>query len=166
METAIATRMNTKKSEVLAKRSEFRDLIISFTKTLSGIHGITFGDNDNYPLTHKFTNGIYIRQIAMPAGTVCVGKIHRHEHPNFLLKGRVTVVTEEGGIQELTAPVSMISPAGTQRAVYVHEDAIWTTIHSNPDNLTDLDELEELIIAKSYNDLPDIIQKELLCHGF
>ena len=137
-----------------------RNTIKMFADKLATIEGVTYGDNVNCPLTHTFSDGIYVREIFMPAGTVCVGKIHRHEHPNMLMKGRVTVVTEEGGITELQAPMSMISPAGTQRAVFVHEDTIWITIHHNPDNETDIDKIEEFVIAKSYDELPDNTVKE------
>ncbi len=149
----------------LAEKYEFRDRITNFANTLLKVPGITQGDNKNCPLKHRFTDGIYVREIFMPANTVCVGKIHKHEHPNFLMKGRVTVVTEEGGIEELIAPRIMISPAGTQRAVYVHEDTVWVTIHHNPDNETDLGKIEEFVIAKSYDDIPDVITKELVCPG-
>ena len=151
----------TKGSDV-ARKMECREKITGFADTLMKMPGITLGDNANCPLKHSFVDGIYVREIFMPAGTVCVGKIHRHAHPNFLMKGRVTVVTEEGGMSELKAPLSMISPAGTQRAVYVHEDATWFTIHNNPDNLTDLEELEELIIAKSFDEITDVIESEVL----
>ena len=149
----------------MAIRDYFRGEITEFANRLSKVPGITFGDNANCPLKHTFADGIYVREIFMPAGTVCVGKIHRHEHPNFLMKGRVTVVTEDGGLQELSAPMAIISPAGTQRAVYVHEDTTWITVHRNPDNETDIDKIEEFVIAKSYDELPDLTQKELLCHG-
>jgi len=158
---ATVKQMNEEASNTLASKTEYRSKITMFADTLAKIPGITFGDNKKCPLKHSFVDGIYVREIFMPAGTVCVGKIHRHAHPNFLMKGRVTVVTEEGGIEELQAPLSMISPAGTQRAVYVHEDCIWITVHSNPDNLRDLVEIEDFVIAKSYNELPDIITKEL-----
>ena len=161
METATIQRMDIKESEKLDKKRKFRMLITDFAKALSQVPGITFGDNAKCPLTHKFVDGIYVREIFMPKGTVCVGKIHKHRHPNFLMKGRVTVVTEEGGVEQLTAPLSMISPAGTQRAVYVHEDTIWITVHSNPDNETDLEKIEDFVIAKTYDELPDIIKKEL-----
>jgi hypothetical protein len=43
-----------------------------------------------------------------------------------------------------------ISPAGTKNAVYVHEDAVWITIHLNPENLTDIDALEEQLVTTTY----------------
>ena len=138
-----------------------RHKIQEFAEALLKIPGITRGDNENCPLTHEFVDGIYVRTIFMPAGTVCVGKIHRHRHPNFLMKGRATVVTEDGGMEDLTAPLRMISPAGTQRAVFVHEDTEWTTIHHNPDNVEDLEEIESFVIAKTFDELPEYTQKEL-----
>ena len=152
-------------NNTLTNRDMFRGIISDFASMLKTVPGITLGDNKHCPLKHTFSDGIYVREIHMPAGTVCVGKIHRHDHPNFIMKGRVTVVTEEGGIEELTAPMSIISPAGTQRAVYVHEETIWITVHHNPDNITDLAKLEEFIIATSYDDVPDGIEKELICLG-
>jgi hypothetical protein len=146
----------------LAEKFIVRDAIRNFATKLLEMPGITLGDNENCPLTHRFTDGIYTREIFMPAGTVCVGKIHRHEHPNFLMSGKVTVVTEDGGIEEIEGPKVMISPPGTQRAVYVHTDTVWVTVHHNPDNERDLDKIESFVIAKSYDELPDVITKELI----
>ena len=74
----------------------------------------------------------------MPAGVLCTGRIHKHSHPNFLMKGKVTVLTEEGE-KTITAPCAMISGAGTKRVVYVHEEAVWSTVHAtektNPDDI-------------------------------
>jgi hypothetical protein len=142
-----------------------RDVITEFAIKLAKVDGITYGDNENCPLTHTFADGIYMREIFMPKGTVCVGKIHKHEHPNFLMQGKVTFVTEDGGMQTIEAPMTMISPAGTQRAVYVHEDTVWVTIHANPTNETDLEKIEDFTIVGSHLELPDNILKEKPCLG-
>ena len=44
----------------------------------------------------------------------------------------------------------MISKAGTKRALYAETDLVWTTIHANPTNTEDLEELEKDIIAPTY----------------
>ena len=103
------------------------------------------------PLKHTFSDGIYVREIFIPAGMFIVGKIHKHDHPNFLLKGEVIVVTEDG-TEELVGPLSMISKAGTKRALYAKTDLVWTTVHANPTNTEDLKELEKEIIAPTYLD--------------
>lgn len=98
---------------------------------------------------HYFAKGIYIRTIFSPAGTVIVGKEHKTEHFYVVLTGKVRVTTDNG-VVELDAtkngPQVLTCPIGTKRAVFVMEDAWRMNVHSNPDNLTDLDELESLLI--------------------
>jgi hypothetical protein len=129
---------------------EKRAEILKIEKTISECPQAYFGDNERCPLFHSFADGVYVREIQIPAGELLVGKIHRHSHPNFLLHGKVTVITEEGGQETLTAPCYMISPAGTKRAVYVHEDCSWVTVHVTDE--TDLEKIEEYVIAKDYDD--------------
>jgi hypothetical protein len=76
-----------------------------------------------------------------------VTKIHKITHPYFILKGEVSVLTEEGVVR-LKAPYSGITKAGTKRIVYVHEDTIWITVHVT--NETDIAKIEEQVIAKDY----------------
>ncbi len=102
------------------------------------------------PLQHVFAPGAYARTIFIPAGTVIVGKIHKHRHLNILSKGRVSVLTESGGMQDLEGPLTMVSDPGTKRAVYAHTDTTWTTIHLTDE--TDLDKIEEHVIAKTYDE--------------
>jgi len=111
----------------------------------------------DFSLKHTFTAGVYCREIYIPKGSVIVGKIHRHEHLNFISKGHVTVLTK-AGLQEFRGPCTMVSSAGTKRALYAHEDTVWTTIHANPTNERDLGKLEELIISPDY----DSVDKEML----
>ena len=136
-----------------------RAAILAIQDRVSALPGAVFGDSDLCPLKHTFAPGIYVREIFIPAGVIIVGKIHKHEHPNFLMKGRVSVITEQGGVEELIAPLSMISPAGTKRVVVAHEDTVWITIHQTAE--TDLGKIEEEIIAKSFEDYEKF--KELEC---
>ena len=46
----------------------------------------------------------------------------------------------------------MISPPGTKRVVLALTDVIWTTIHHNPQNHTNLDKIEDMVIAKDYSE--------------
>ena len=69
---------------------------------------------------------------------------------NVISKGRVTVYTEDG-CRDLEAPITFISEVGTKRAVLAHEETVWTTVHVTSE--TDLDKIEEHVIAKSYDEL-------------
>jgi len=133
------------------ERKNFRINIYALEKKIMEQADAMIGDSDITPLKHIFTDGIYTRQIFIPKGKVLTGKIHLHEHPNMLMAGKVLVATEDGGREILEAPVLMASPSGTKRMVYAIEDCIWITVHANPTNTTDLKELEEIIIAPSYN---------------
>lgn len=140
---------------VLNKNEENRAKILAVEEALLKTPGVLVGDNDLCPLKHSFADGVYVREIFIPKGTLIVGKIHKHSHPNFLMKGDVSVLTEDGP-RRIKAPYSMISAAGTKRIVYAHEDTIWITIHVTND--TDLEKIEEQIIAKNYEQLEDMVK--------
>jgi len=98
----------------------------------------------NCPLVHRFTPGLYVREIFMPRGTFIISKVHKTEHPYTISKGRVAVWTEAEGVIHLTAPFTGITKPGTRRLLFIQEDCIWTTYH--PTTETDLDKIEEAII--------------------
>ena len=127
----------------------FREGIVAIEERIKSIPGAVIGDNELCPLKHSFADGVYVREIFIPAGTLIVGKIHKHSHPNFISSGRVAVMTEEGP-KEIVGPCTMISPAGTKRLVYAYEDTVWTTIHVT--DKINLEEIEEEIISKSYEE--------------
>lgn len=140
-------------------KPELRESILSFESELLKLPGAILGDSERCPLKHSFSGNLYIREIFLPKGTLLTGKIHRHSHPNFLMSGEVTVVTEDGGIEHLKAPLSMISKPATKRAIYAHEDTVWITIHEVGDE-RDLKKIEEIVIAPSYADLDKQISDE------
>lgn len=132
----------------IAKDLTPRNKILLFESMLAKHPQATFGDSVNCPLKHSFGDGVYVREIFIPKGTMLTGKIHRHAHPNFLMMGEVTVFTEEGGSERLIAPYYTISKAGTKRVVYAHEDSCWVTIHVTEE--TDLEKIEKIVIVESY----------------
>ena len=95
-------------------------------------------------LTHVFTPGLYVRTILMPKGTVLTSKIHKTEHPFMITKGAATVVDAQGNKELLVAPYMGITKPGTRRALYIHEDCIWSTFHAT--EKTTVAEIERDII--------------------
>ncbi|MCX5726879.1 MAG: hypothetical protein NT030_06900, partial [Candidatus Saganbacteria bacterium] len=138
--------------DILLSATPDRSAILDFQKRLFSVPGCGFGDLPECPLKHSFADNCYVREIFIPKDMVIVGKIHKHSHPNFLLSGEVTVFTEEKGLQRLKGPLSMISSAGTKRVLYSHTDLVWVTVHYNPTNTKDIGQLEDEIIAKSYEE--------------
>jgi len=139
---------------------DVRDFISAAYAKMSQHPDVLFGDQPEMcPLEHSFAPGIYVRQITIPKGMLIVGKIHKHRHPNFLLKGKVSVLTETAGVQVIEGPCSMISEPGTRRLLYTHKETVWTTVHHNPDEIRNLEQLENHIIAKSYDELESVIME-------
>lgn len=110
-------------------------------------------------VTHRFTPGLYIREIFMPSGSLLTSKIHRTEHPYVISMGRASVWTESDGMQRLSAPHTGITKPGTRRLLYIHEDTIWTTFHVNVDNNQDLTAIETRIIEPHDNPLLPTIEQ-------
>ncbi|MDB5607780.1 MAG: hypothetical protein JWP25_4680 [Bradyrhizobium sp.] len=79
------------------------------------------------PVKHHFSPGVYAREITIPAGTLLTGRIHKFEQLNILSGGTISVLTQDG-MQEVTAPFTVVSPPGTKRIAYAHTDCTWTTI--------------------------------------
>lgn len=94
---------------------------------------------------HHFAKGLYAREIVIPAGTILTGKVHAEEHLNIVSKGRIEVWTEDG-MREVSAPFTMVSRPGTKRVGLAIEETVWTTIHANPTDDTDLVLLEAKLI--------------------
>ena len=96
------------------------------------------------PVFNYFAPNIYMRQMDAKAGTLVVSKMHRTEHMNILLKGSLTVATENG-IELLKAPCVLKSMPGTKRIGYFHEDSSWIAVH--PTEETDLEKIEQQVIV-------------------
>lgn len=95
-------------------------------------------------LHHHFTNGVYAREMRVPAGIAMTGKVHLFESINILVKGTVRVLTDKGH-EDLSAPMTFVSPPGTKRGGVMLTDCIWITI-CRTDALTPEDAERELVV--------------------
>jgi len=145
---------------LVAINTEFRRDVMAFQSEMQELLATGQGVAPECPLTHRFIPvdkkygcAVYAREIFMPKDSIIVGKIHRHVHLLFLLKGIIVVKTEQG-LSRLVAPQTLISEAGVKRALYVEEDATVTTIHLTEHEGEEwLDEIENEVIAPTYDDL-------------
>lgn len=105
------------------------------------------------PVDEKYGCAAYARQIFLPKGAVVIGKIHKHQHLNFIMQGRVSVSTEHG-VRQYEAPCIFVSEVGLKRAVYAETDCIWATVHLTEHvGEENLDKVEDEVIAKNYREL-------------
>ena len=105
------------------------------------------------PMDETYGCGTYARQMFIPKDTLIIGKIHRHQHLNFIMQGEVKVFTEFG-TKEYKAPCVFISEIGLKRSVYAVEDTIWVTVHQTKHlGEENLSKMEEEVIAPNYEEL-------------
>ena len=117
-----------------------KDIIKNFEKELLKLPQI------EVELTHRFLDGIYVREVFMKKGTFLTSKTHKTENFSIISKGSVIEVSEGQKVRRINAPLTFVSPSGMKRALYIIEDTVWTTVHHNPDNIKDLSILEKMII--------------------
>lgn len=106
----------------------------------------------NAPFANVFTPGVYVRAIRMLKGTGLSSRIHKVDHPFFILSGKIAVKSETEEVV-YSAPYFGITPAGTRRALFALEDTVWITAHPNPGNCTDPDEMVEVLTDDAGNPL-------------
>ncbi len=100
----------------------------------------------DFHVTHHFSKGVYGRELLIPKGVCLTGKIHKYSQLNVLLSGDISVLTEDG-VMRVQPPFVIVSPPGTKRVAYAHEETRWLTIHGT--DKTDVDEIEAEFIAQT-----------------
>jgi len=93
---------------------------------------------------HYFSeSGMYCRKVFRPAGTLIVGKVHKHHHLFLCAMGEIIAWTENG-MKRLQAGDVVESKPGTKRVTLAVSDAIGITIHRT--DKTDLEEIEAELV--------------------
>ena len=138
--------------------TEFADLLASpAQRRLDALHG-AWAQLPAAPLhyTHRFTPGLYLRQLDLLKNTWVISQIHRTEHPLILLAWEISVWTEETGVKRLRAPQILITKPGTRRAIFHHTDTTVLTCHAT--DKTDPQAIEQEIC---YDHQPGRVVPEL-----
>jgi hypothetical protein len=148
-----------------AKEMSFFEQVEHLEKVLkeSGSPDIYVGNSDAFPLTHSFSDGIYTREIFIKKGMFAIGKIHKTNHTIFIMKGKLQMFTEKG-IIEMEAPYYGNAIEGTKRFVIALEDTIFVNIFPNPNNIKDIEELENIFLVNTYEEFINYkLLNEQLC---
>jgi len=88
---------------------------------------------------HTFCEGIYAREIIIPADVAIIGAKHKTSFLIVISKGRCSI---NGTIYE--APHTMISLVGAKRAIFAFTETVLTTFHATTE--TDIKKIESAII--------------------
>ena len=136
--------LTTGKDAEITNKLNFRENLSKIEDAMLEHPSAITGDNfeAKNPTKSTFVGGCYIREIFMPADQIITTKIHKKDHPFFVLSGKIIVISEKGK-QEITR-------AGTKRLISVVEDCVFITVHAT-DKLT-VEEVIKEVIAEDFSD--------------
>jgi hypothetical protein len=101
---------------------------------------------DDLPVDHHIHDGMYERELFIPAGVMLTGKVHKQAHLCFLLQGELSVMTDDG-MQRLNAPAKFRVKANSKKIGYAHTDVRFTTVHRT--DLIDFETIENELFEDS-----------------
>lgn len=105
-------------------------------------------EQEECPVEHFFSNGVYVRQVTLKAGLFVMGHRHKAPHLNIMVQGRILLLNDDGTVTELKAPFMKETGAG-RKVAFILEDTVWLNIHAT--NETNIETLEKLFLDKSHD---------------
>ena len=119
-----------------------------------------------FPLRQHLEGGLYTREVFVPKDSFLVSMIHKQAHPSFLLKGKVSYITDEGEVKTIVGPHRIFTQIGTQRVLYMHEDTEWCCVYKT--DAKTFEEAEADVYTNDYRDLPvEVLNKRKeLCQDY
>jgi hypothetical protein len=116
---------------------------------------------DLMPVTHKLENGLYTREVFMPAGQLVVSFIHKQNHPSFFMEGEMSLLMDTGEVKRVKAPMVVHTEAGTQRVAVIHEDTRWACVYRT--DAKTIEEAEKEVYTMDFRELPEAVIQKKLC---
>ena len=152
---------NTPVKSYKDKVKEIEDYFVSIA---DGENIIGTGKEIIYPeglweYKHSFAEGLYLREMKMKKDQLGFSAIHKHSYGFFLLSGLLASSKEEG-VEEFIAPCYIISPQGAKRIVYAIEDCTIVTVHANPTNTEDLNELAKINVVFNWDEYNEYLKSK------
>jgi len=113
-------------------------------------------------VVHRFTEGMYIRECHIPAGTMLTSMTHKTQHPFVISQGEIMVTSDNEGSMIYEAPYTGITEPNTRRALKALTDVIWTTFHITDE--TDVAEIGKAILeTKDMSHILEATGKDIPC---
>lgn len=101
------------------------------------------------PAKHYFTeDGLYGREIVIPAGTLAIGHDHNHSFLEVFVEGELLIPTKTG-TTILKAPFTGVGKPNNRKLGLALTDCRWITFHVVPEGMNSVSQMEEYIINKS-----------------
>lgn len=134
-------------------------------KAITGVEGCVEHHTDAMqavcPVTHHLENGLYTREIFMPAGQLVISFIHKQNHPSFFMEGDMSLLMDTGEVKRVKAPMTVHTEVGTQRVAYIHEDTRWVCVYRT--DAETVEEAEKEVYTMDFRELPEVVIQKKLC---
>ena len=101
------------------------------------------------PVEHYQVDGVYVRSMFIPAGTILTGKIHNFENIAILAQGTIRVSNGTDSYI-LTAPHIMVDKPGVKRIGYAETDVTFVTVHKTAN--TEIDDIEKELVSDTFEE--------------
>ena len=112
-------------------------------------------------VVHYFSDGVCVREMHAPAGSLILGAAHKTNHIIMLIQGKMQIGID-GDSRFFEAPCTFEALAGSRKIGLAYTDCIVSNIF--PTNSRDIEEIEEMFTTKK-EDLKRLkaALKELAC---
>ena len=107
------------------------------------------------PVQHYHIDGVYVRSLFMPAGTMATGKIHKFEGIGILAQGRLRIANAQD-TKIIEAPYVMVDKPGIKRLVYAETDVTFITIHKVTS--TSIEDIEKELVTNTFEEYEQFLQ--------
>ena len=101
------------------------------------------------PVEHYQIDGVYVRSLFLPAGTLLTGKIHNFENIAILAQGTIRV-SNGTDAYVLTAPRIIVDKPGVKRIGYAETDVTFITVHKTAN--TEIDDIEKELVSDTFEE--------------
>lgn len=159
MENIVEQNKNNKVSNFTQKLESLQELMIA-NNDLENIYGDgeNLVDNEVFQISHDYCGPLYMRKMIMPKDSVVVSAVHHTNHFWFLLKGKISVTTDEETVEHI-APCYSRSLKGAKRFIVCVEECLFINVHANPTESKDIEEIQDDLYSIT---LDEYIKKEKL----
>lgn len=97
-------------------------------------------------IEHHFSDGVYAKEMRIPAHHYVVKHVHDYNHISILAEG--SVVVEVGNtVSMYSAPCCVQIPKGTKHTIRALSDAVWYCIHATDEK--DPERVDQVLIKET-----------------
>ena len=159
MENIVEQNKNNKVSNFTQRLEDLQNVMIA-NNDLENIYGDgeNLVDNEVFQISHDYCGPLYMRKMIMPKDSVVVSAVHHTNHFWFLLKGKISVTTDEETVEHI-APCYSRSLKGAKRFIICVEECLFINVDANPTESKDIEEIQDDLYSIT---LDEYIKKEKL----